>query len=884
MLPSGVRPRAVAVAPVTLCALLAATSTARADDPRDLFGLRKPAPKADDAPGCEEPGTFGCASVTAPLDDEAPLALSTWLPAAYLRSLPVGYTTHDSVAHYALGASRDETGVVLGGATGLENRWTIDGAPSDSIRTGASETRVPLAFLDGILVRAGGFTARDRTSTGGTIDARLRRGGTTHEVEASVWAGLTGESRRRPLAKGSYSVRRLTVDAGPEVAASLVATGPLLRVLGGTTWYAAGIAPFVTATDATWRASELVDANGDGVVDEVDGLAVLQPISVTDDRSIDFLVPAMLRTGYDRGAHHVELTLIGHATRTTRWLANATERAAGIERTSLVADGIATWRGHWKSTRAMVQLAWHRSDTRESPDDPSANVPQLLSAYIPTSLPEDPVLAEKCSDATYPDIPQCPVLTSYFASGGAGLLVDTVGDRPTATAEIAHQIGRHVLRAGTTLEDARLVLRSRLTGGEQYRSLFPGHVDTLRFFAGDCGEQPGTPCGYVDVSELRYRTRYTAAYVEDTFSPQDGLRVDGGLRWELMWVGPRLHFSNQLAPRLGIAWDFLGHGRSRLWASMGRSYVLLPAGVGATVIRRDATVHDATSEFGESRDYDGGAAYRIPAGIEPMSQDELTAGLELGIARTFRLIAWAQGRYLRRGLETTPDGFDNPGRIHGDPARRATEQLAVEIATAPTAKLVLRVGYLLGRTHGNYLGAYDPQLGAILYGGRSWDGPATSENLIGALPTDAGHRVFVEGSRRGSVGGVQLQVATRLTVASGRPRSAFADTDLGWVAVIRRGSLGRGPMLSQANVRVAARWRGLDITLDVFNAFDQATSTLVDEYYAQAIAHPIEGGSPEDLVFWKTPEGDTPRRRTAFGLPVAFQGPISAVLGVHHAF
>ena len=880
VLPSGVRRRIALVAGVVL-----AGRAAHADEARDLFGLGKRTPEAEAPPSCEAPHTFGCAQVTDPLDAASPYGLSTWLPGTYLRRLPVANTTHDAVAHYGLGAGRDEAGPVFGGATGLENRWTIDGAPADGIRTGIADTRIPLTFLDGMMVTAGGFTARDRTSTGGTIDARLRRGGTEHELEVAVFGGLTGASRTRPIASGSYSVRRLTVDGGPDASASLVATGPLGRVLGGTAWYAAGIAPSVAASDATWRASRLVDLDGDGAIDGLPGPVRTQEIVRTSERTLDWFVPVMLRAGLDRGAHQVELTLIGHGSQTTRFLANSTQQAAGVDRTSFVGDGIATWRGRWPDTRATVQLAWHRNDYREAAHDPAAaNLPQLLTAYIPTTLADDPRLAQACHDGTFPLIAQCPVPFGYFATGGAGPLANVVGDRPTATAEIAHRRGANVLRAGATLEDARLVTTSRFTGGEQQRSLFDGHLDRLRYVDGACDELPGTPCAYADTSTLRYRTRYTAAYVQDTWTPEEGIRVDAGLRWELMWVGPRLHFSNQLAPRMGLSWDFLGEGRSRVWTSMGRSHVMLPTGLGATLIRRDHTVHDASNPLGESRSQDVGATYSVAPGIGPMAQDELTAGIEVGIAGTFRLIAWAQGRWLRRGLETTPDGFDNPGRSGGLPARRASEQLAAEIATSPTATLTLRVGYLVGRTVGNFTGPYDPRQGAVLYDGDAFDARFSSPTELGRLPTDVGHRVFVEADRRGKLGPVELGVATRLTLSSGRPRSAFAETDVGLIALIPRGSIGRGAMLAQANLRGFARWRGFDVTLDVFNAFDRAAATSLDELYVQGLVRPIDGGTYEDLVFLKTTTEAAVRRRTAYGLPFAFQAPVSAVLGIHRAF
>jgi hypothetical protein len=876
MLPSGVRTRVVLLAGV-----LASRAAHAEDDPRDLFGLGKK-PK-EDTPAeakidCDLPHTFGCATVTDPLDDTSPYGLATWLPADYLRRLPTANATHDSVAHYAAGASRDETGPSFGGATGLENRWTIDGAPSDDIRTGGADTQIPLTFLDGIMVMAGGFTARHRTSTGGTIDAQLIRGGTEHVLATEVWGGISGDGRRRPIASGAYSVRRLALDAGPEVGLSIVGSGPLTTI-----WYAAGIAPVLSSTEATWSASRLVDRDGDGSPDGLPGPLVTEGISVRTESTHDYFVPVMLRTGWDRGPHQIELTLLGQGSRATRFLQNSTLQAAGVDRSELVVDGIATWRGRWASTRALVQVAWHRSDRHESPHDDAATGPQLLAAYVPMALPEDAYLAMRCHDDTSPNILQCPVPFGYFASGGAGPLVDVVGDRPTATAEIAHHRGAHVMRAGATLEDARLVVSSRFTGNEQLRSLFDGHLDTLRYYVGDCEDDGG--CDYAAESELRYRTRYAAAYVEETFTPGERIRVDAGLRWELMWVGPRLHFSDQLAPRLGAAWDILGDGRSRVWTSMGRSYPMLPTGLGPTVIQRDATVHDASNPLGDSRTHDAGAAYRIARGIEPMAQDEVTAGIELGLAKTFRVIAWAQGRWLRRGIESTPEGFDNPGRTADQlPAQRSSEQIALEIATAPTGKLTLRAGYLVGRTIGNFPGPYDPRQGLVLYNGADFNGPNLSANEIGKLPTDVGHRVFIEGDRRGEAFGISFDVATRLTLASGRPRNAVADGELGVIHLIPRGSAGRGPMLAQANLRLAAHWRGFDVILDVFNAFDRSGPTAVDEVYGELLLRPIDGGSYEDLVFLKDVNGAPARRRTGYGLPIAFQGPISASLGIRREF
>src|SRR5262245_59666536 len=251
------------------------------DDVRDVFGLGK---KATQEPlDCSDGTEFPCVVATDPLSEsESIYALSQWLCAKYLLSLPVASATQADVAHYALGANRDEAGPSFAGANGLENRWFIDGAPADGLRTGVADTRIPLTFLDGMWVTSGGFTARDRTSTGGLIDAELKSGTTDHELDAHVWAGWTAAPRQRPIVAKTYFARRGIVETGPDVAPSLVATGPfaaLGNALGGTGWYAAGIAPELDATKFTWTAATITDKDNDGFVDGLPGIVNTEFVS-----------------------------------------------------------------------------------------------------------------------------------------------------------------------------------------------------------------------------------------------------------------------------------------------------------------------------------------------------------------------------------------------------------------------------------------------------------------------------------------------------------------------------------------------------------------------------------------------------------------------------
>jgi hypothetical protein len=890
---------------IALAILTAGSGVASAEDPSDVFGFRPPPIEQVD---CTDPRTFGCPSSTDPFDAMSPFALRTWLPTSYTLRLPVGDARHDDIVGFATGTSRDDVGVTFGGATGLENTWTVEGAPIESLRTGNVETRIPLGFTTGVMVTAGGFAARDRAALGGSIDVELVRGGAKHEARAFVWTAFSSEGRDRPIPAASYQLRRIDFTTGPETSFVAVAHGPLGKLRGGRAWYAAGLAGSLSTFDVDWRAARLRDVDGDNVPDGLpgttdeggDGKVDLETIALTGETVRQYSIPMMARAGWEKGPHDVTFTLLGNATKDAAFLANATQQASGLDRTGLLVDGIAQWRGKWKSTRARVMLAWHRSDRSEAARDPAGNTVQLLTAYVPDVLPDDPTVAAGCTEGMNdpaPTIPNCPIPNGFFASNGAGLLVDSVSDRPTVTADVARRYGDHVLRIGGTFEDSRLVTRSRFTGGQQTRSLLPGHSDTLRFLGGECSDDPLGPCEIASSSELIYRTRYTAAFVEDTFLMTPRIRIDTGVRWELMWVGPRLHFSDQFSPRLGATWDLKGDGSSRWWASMGRQHALLPAGMGPDVIARDPTVREITFMESVQRRVDTGSVFSIAKDVQPISQDELTTGFEVGVVKAMRAGAWVQYRTLRSGLETVQRNqnedvfFDNPGRqgpFTGTAALRDSTIVAFDVLIAPAPKLSFRATYLWGRTVGTWTGPFDPRQGTTLYAGTDWDLDAT--NLYGRLPTDPGHRVAIEGVRSGRIGSVELAVSTRLTVSSGRPRNILADSDLGLIQLLPRGSNGRMPTLAQANARLAARWRGFDITLDVFNLFDRQEPVSAGEIYADGVS-PIVGGTPADLVFVKNEvcselacAGNPASRRSTFGLPTAFQNPLSMVLGVHRAF
>jgi hypothetical protein len=661
-----------------------------AADPRELFGL--PA-RSKPAFGCatrDQRSDAECALSQDPLEQRSPLAITTWLDGTRLARLPVADATHDSQAAAVLGVGSDDGGVVIGGASSLENRWTVEGAPVDSVRSSGAETRIPLPFLAGVRVSTGGFSARDRSSSGGVIDAELLRGGTTHIIKSYTWAGLQTERRDRPVLPGTYSALRGRVVDPQTATVAVVASGPVISALGGRAWYAVGIAPNVTDISLQRTGLRLVDRNNDGNVDlGTDGGFVTEPVSRDTFDTTAVNVPLMARIGLERPGQAVELSLVGQWAKSARFTSVATPEAVVVDRRALILDGIATWRRRWAHTALRAQLAWHHSARDEQAGRDGANdVPQIQTAFVPRSddIPQaDSRFLAACrddADDLYPNIPNCPVPTGWFARDGVGLLTDVATDRPSFSFDAVHELSGHALRIGATSEDARMVISSRYSGGSLTRILFPGHLDRSWFVdpreVGPCSMDIDLPCPTLSRSELTYRTRQLGAYVEDTWRPRPDLLIDLGVRWEYQQLGTRLKFARGLAPRGGVAWDPLGGGRSRVAVTFARSFAALPAGLGERIDKSPSNVREIDTGIGRSRVIEYGAAAKVLADVAPMITDEATFSAEVAWPQLGQLRVHSQHRWLRSGFEDTLEGFGNPGAANlGSSGSRPARRLCV---------------------------------------------------------------------------------------------------------------------------------------------------------------------------------------------------------------
>ncbi len=853
-----------------------------------MFGLRRKAPQPR---GCaapdHEPGE--CALEQDPLADVSLGAIGTYLSAAMLARLPTADLLHDSQAAFALGVGRDDGGVFIGGASSLENRWTIEGAPVDSLRNASAETRLPLLFLAGLRVTTGGFSARDRTASGGVIDAELVRGGPQHEARAQAWLGAMGQREPAPIPQGTYAPLTGTLTEPVTTTASAVASGPLARALGGRLWYAAGISATASISDFEQTGVRLVDRNSDGEPDvRSDGSFAIETISRNSRDATGFHVPIMARVGLERAnEERLELTLLTSWATSPRFTIVATPEASAVARDTLLLDGIASWRRRWRDTTVRAQFAWHRSSRQERAASAAGAVPQLQTAFVP---PEselagiDPRFAAGCRDGSpddrYPALTNCPVPFGWFARRGVGQLIDVTGDRPSFQLELARRMAQHVVRAGVQGEDARLVVNTRFSGGSLERSLFTGHSDLTQHIDPrganfeECKLNIDVQCPVQPGSEFEYITRHVAVFLQDRWQPRPDLVLEAGVRWELQQLSGQLRFDGNFAPRAAVAWDPLGAGRSRVAATFGRLYGYLPAGLGERIDASPSLVTEVTSSAGVTRIINVGAVSRARADTGAMTTDELTLSAEVAWPGLGQLALRTQHRWLRAGLEDDLHGFGNPAS-----ATRRVDVLGLELGSAPGAGLAVRAGYAWGQAVGSLVGAYDPRRGVLQYTSRDFD--TLTANLSGNLPSSLGHRLYTEVAAQRRAGPLALEGGVRLALASGRPRNVLGDSALiGTMYLLPRGSAGRLPTQVSTDLRVAGRWSRYSVVLLVQNLFSRQVVTSDNEVYARDFLLPIDGGDANDLPFLKDIGGDLAARPPTYRTPSAYQAPVTGFVGL----
>jgi outer membrane receptor protein involved in Fe transport len=197
--------------------------------------------------------------------------------------------------------------------------------------------------------------------------------------------------------------------------------------------------------------------------------------------------------------------------------------------------------------------------------------------------------------------------------------------------------------------------------------------------AGNEGDHHIAPASPFNVPTRRY-----GAFIQDEWRISPRLTANLGVRWDTESIygedpatGPFEAFSltNQWSPRIGVVWDFVGDGTSKLYASAGRFYYALPTDSNVRDFTATSYVQtfnysptDATTQLPKCTvDVTAGCVPRaqlfignasgtpVDPGMKASYQDEYTLGVEKAFDPTLSVGLKGTYRSLGRTVEDRCD-------------------------------------------------------------------------------------------------------------------------------------------------------------------------------------------------------------------------------------
>lgn len=471
-----------------------------------------------------------------------------------IRALPVARSVN-SVALLAPGVVKgDNFGTDLtlpsfGGASIAENGYYVNGLDVTNIRNFLSYAEIPFEAIAQQQFKTGGYGAEYGRSLGGVVSLVTKRG--TNEWKGGASFYWEPKSLR---SKGSDVADKEPARAG---------------------------LPYVfNSADTLDRKTYVVYAGGPIIKDR---LFVFASIEAPDDK----------RDTYDQSLSTTRKSTQPNGIVKIDWSINDSHT---LEFTGITAKKKYTYTDY---TSVPAYATSHTGPGRESEADSGGNVYiGKYTGYITDNLAVSALVGRvndkrlKTTGARSLGL-DCPVVleTDTAEIGcwtgpfpGLGDKDPTVprdeDKRDSYRLDVEYSIAGHTIRAGLDNQ----VFKSSEAGGSSYT----GGAYYRYFIVPANGEINGVG-GFTPGSQFvrkrilqstsgTYEVENSAFYVEDSWKVNRNLTLYGGLRWESFdnKNGSGQSFvkqDNQLAPRLGFAWDLEGNGSSKIYGNAGRYYI-----------------------------------------------------------------------------------------------------------------------------------------------------------------------------------------------------------------------------------------------------------------------------------------------------------------------
>ncbi len=683
-------------------------------------------------------------------------AASTVLQAGQLDVLPLARNFRDILilAPTAIPSYRGD-GPNIGGATGIENTYYVDGINITSPLFGDGSLDLPYNFIQQIQLSTGGSSADEAQALGGVINVVTPSGGNRFSGKVFGFFSSDGLQTSARQVVGATQTGYNFYDAGA------VVSGPILR---DKLWFFAAYNPAYERRVHTFGFGQIA------AVSRVQQFAVKLNAAIGPNTST--MLTVLGSPTRSEGIGYPVFSLPGAIPQNAEAL-QLTGRRGGV--------GVSVRARHGLSSKVLLETAISQMTFIQS-DEPASEAGR----------------APSFSDAE-----------AGTLSGGNGGTIRLDSRRRAASADVSWRVGTHSLKAGAQYEVLRASNHGEIfsitrASASQYDA-FIATVDK------DGRAENRIPTMYMQdswtfsprlslMAGVRYQHQDIWNAVADTFA----FRVHNGLL-------PRLGVTIQLDGR-GSHRLFASYGRVAdqvlLWGPPQGFGVNTARGVSYPQDPRVDTTGGVTGFlFGCSGDC-------VPSdeNLRGATSDEWSAGYSGRVGKRLLITLRGTRRSLKDALESSYNGgkgliWGNPGRgamTDFPRARRTYQALQAVLASTEGASTWFQLSYVLSRTRGNVPGNFQSDYGlAAPQWGPFWDFPSALVNATGLLPQDRTHVFKAFGSHQFGFG---LALGLNLVVASGTPLSEYGVIPegppyLGFASP--RGTAGRTPMIWDVGLRAA---------------------------------------------------------------------------------
>jgi len=519
----------------------------------------------------------------APTIDATRTTVGGSLDSATLARLPIGRRFSDTlylVPGVSTGGSVGAANPSIEGSSGLENHYVVDGVNitnggygalgSYSIVFGSLGNGTPYDFMQEVQVKTGGYEAEFGQATGGVINVVTRSG--SNAVKGSAFA----YARPHRLESAYDTVQSIegTVNTVASRLSDVGATigGPVLR----------DRLFFFGAIDPQWETTTF---------EAPAGFPLRTPGGVDRDRRIANY--AAKATWQATPAHRFDASFFGDPATGQP----GPQRSSALLGQTDSAFSALAYGGHNQTVRYSGVLNPHFLV--------DASVGHALNRIVETPSADDWQVLDFRSTPT--------VVSGGLGFYEAGNRSDSWQVRANAT-NIVAGLGEHQLRYGVSYEHLDFSQLQQYTGptftAPDGRQTATGAIVYVL---------PDPEFGAIyhvtraSLTAARPTTqRYGAFFVEDEWRIGDSLTIRPGVRYEQEGLSGTIirNFTlrNNWAPRVGVAWDPGGAGRSRVFANYGRYYARVPSDLAARALSSDASISADYFDAGLTRPVPDGTA------------------------------------------------------------------------------------------------------------------------------------------------------------------------------------------------------------------------------------------------------------------------------------